>query len=214
MKIRSGLQLAVVLLLISSVTFAQQNIGIGTATPDPSAILDLSSTNKGLLLPRLTKVQRNAILNPKAGLTIFQTDSAPGIYFFDGTKWLLQLMGTTSNSEAIVGSQTFNYTSGVQTFTVPAGVTQINFELYGAQGGSGLYTSTVYDDGGLGGKTTGSLLVSPGDNISVFVGGKPTTVHNNFSGGYNGGGTNVITLGTMGIYSTSGGGGGATTNTR
>ncbi|MBX7218004.1 MAG: hypothetical protein K1X90_13645, partial [Candidatus Kapabacteria bacterium] len=51
------------------------HMGIGTITPDKSAILDLSSTTAGFLMPRLTNAQRNAIVNPATGLMIFNTDT-------------------------------------------------------------------------------------------------------------------------------------------
>lgn len=54
-----------------SIGYAQ--IGIGTSTPDASAILDLSSTSKGLLLPRMTAEQQESILNPAIGLLVFNT---------------------------------------------------------------------------------------------------------------------------------------------
>ena len=63
------------------------NVGIGTTKPDPSALLDLNSTSKGLLLPRMSEAQRNAIKNPAAGLVIFQTDQGVGTYTYDGTTW-------------------------------------------------------------------------------------------------------------------------------
>lgn len=47
------------------------NVGIGTSAPDPTALLDLSATNRGLLIPRLTTAQRNAITNPALSLFIF-----------------------------------------------------------------------------------------------------------------------------------------------
>jgi hypothetical protein len=50
-------------------------VGIGTKTPNPSSILDLTSTNKGLLLPRLTVQQRDSITNPTPGLMIFNLSS-------------------------------------------------------------------------------------------------------------------------------------------
>ncbi|MFN3588807.1 MAG: hypothetical protein ACK4UP_05450 [Spirosomataceae bacterium] len=52
-----------------------QNIGIGTSSPSTSAALDIQSLNRGLLIPRLTEVQRNAISNPANGLLIFNTTS-------------------------------------------------------------------------------------------------------------------------------------------
>jgi hypothetical protein len=64
-----------------------QNIGIGTSTPNPSAMLDISSTAKGLLIPRMTTTQRNAIVNPATGLLIWQTDGTAGFYYYNGNAW-------------------------------------------------------------------------------------------------------------------------------
>jgi len=50
-------------------------VGIGTTTPASSAALDVSSTTQGVLLPRLTTTQRNAIANPVAGLLLYNTSS-------------------------------------------------------------------------------------------------------------------------------------------
>jgi hypothetical protein len=63
---------------------APGNVGIGTTVPNASALVDLTSTTRGLLIPRLSKTQRNAIVSPARGLLIFQTDSLPGFYYFDG----------------------------------------------------------------------------------------------------------------------------------
>ena len=62
------------LLLISTISFAHNNVGIGTTTPDASAVLDLSANDKGILIPRLTSAQRVAIANPANGLMVFDTD--------------------------------------------------------------------------------------------------------------------------------------------
>jgi uncharacterized protein (TIGR02145 family) len=67
-----------------------QNVGIGTNTPNAFAILEVSSTNKGFLPPRMTYVQRNAIVNPAAGLIVYCTDCGlPGgePQYFNGTSW-------------------------------------------------------------------------------------------------------------------------------
>lgn len=61
-------------------------IGIGTSTPHASAILDLSFTNKGMLFPRLTTAQRNAISNPAPGLLIYNSD-ANVLQVYDGSGW-------------------------------------------------------------------------------------------------------------------------------
>ena len=65
--------------------FSQVSINTDGSLPDNSAMLDVKSTAKGVLLPRMTLAQRNAITSPAAGLTIFQTDNTPGIYFNSGT---------------------------------------------------------------------------------------------------------------------------------
>jgi hypothetical protein len=79
-----------VLLLIAvtiNMTAFAQSIAINTdgTNPDSSAILDIKSTAKGLLIPRLTKAQRDAITNPAYGLIIYQTDNTPGLYSFNAT---------------------------------------------------------------------------------------------------------------------------------
>jgi trimeric autotransporter adhesin len=60
------------------------NIGIGTTAPNASALLELSSTSRGLLTPRMTQAQRNAIAAPAQGLLIFQTDGTRGFYYYEG----------------------------------------------------------------------------------------------------------------------------------
>ncbi|HEY0109804.1 MAG TPA: hypothetical protein VGB67_09265 [Fibrella sp.] len=52
-----------------------KQVGIGTVTPDLSAVLDITSTNRGLLLPRLTAAQASAIGSPADGLVLYLTDT-------------------------------------------------------------------------------------------------------------------------------------------
>ncbi len=80
---RTQLVLSVFLIFITGNTFAQ--VGIGTNTPNSAAALDISSSNKGILIPRLTTAQRNAIPNPATGLLIYQTDSTAGFYYNSGS---------------------------------------------------------------------------------------------------------------------------------
>lgn len=63
-----------------------QNIGIGTTTPNSSAQLEVSSINKGLLIPRMTTSQRLAINNPANGLMVYDTDKNE-LYHHNGTSW-------------------------------------------------------------------------------------------------------------------------------
>jgi hypothetical protein len=64
------------------------NVGIGTTSPGASSLLELSSNTKGVVLPRMTKTQRNAIASPVAGMVIYQTDNTPGLRVYDGTNWM------------------------------------------------------------------------------------------------------------------------------
>lgn len=68
-----------VLIICNKIGYSQ--IGIGTNNPDASAKLEINSTTKGFLAPRMTESQRNTIVSPATGLLIFQTDNIPGFYY-------------------------------------------------------------------------------------------------------------------------------------
>ncbi len=63
-----------------------QNIGIGTTTPDPTAKVEIVATDKGILIPRLTTVQRTGIVSPAVGLLVFDTN-LQGFWYWNGTSW-------------------------------------------------------------------------------------------------------------------------------
>ena len=89
MKKIKKLALSVVLIALNFSTLAQ--VGIGTSTPDESAALDVESTTKGILFPRMTKVQRGDISNPVAGLTVYCTDCGDGeLQTYNGSSWVNQ----------------------------------------------------------------------------------------------------------------------------
>jgi len=85
------------LLSIALITFFSatqllaQNIAINStgAAPVASAMLDITSTTSGLLIPRMTAAQKTAIAAPATGLLIYQTDAPAGFYYFDGTIWVM-----------------------------------------------------------------------------------------------------------------------------
>jgi hypothetical protein len=79
-------------------------VGIGTSSVDASAILQIESTSKGVLFPRMTLEQRNIISSPQTGLLIFQTDNTPGFYFYDGSSWLALTGSSDSGSSNGSGS--------------------------------------------------------------------------------------------------------------
>jgi hypothetical protein len=68
--------LSVLCLRISAIVSFSQSVGINKdgSTPDPTAILDVKSTSQGMLVPRMTIAQRNAIATPAEGLMVFCTD--------------------------------------------------------------------------------------------------------------------------------------------
>jgi hypothetical protein len=74
---------------------ANAQIGIGTVTPNASAVLDITSTTQGMLAPRMTTVQRNAIATPADGLIVYDTDLKSFYYYVSTTStWTLINNGT------------------------------------------------------------------------------------------------------------------------
>lgn len=75
---------------------ANAQVGIGTTSPHGSAALEISSTNKGLLIPRVTLANRPSTASATAGLLIYQTDNTPGLYLFNGSAWVALSAGGSS----------------------------------------------------------------------------------------------------------------------
>ncbi|MBE0638103.1 MAG: hypothetical protein IH598_06275, partial [Bacteroidales bacterium] len=78
-------------------------------------------------------------------------------------------------------TETFNYTGAVQTWTVPAGVTSVTIEAWGAQGGANWVNNNNY-----GGYASGILSVTPGQDLNIFVGQQPSGINGGWNGGGNG----------------------------
>lgn len=89
-------KLAIHIILLLSVESFSQNTGISDVinTPAASAVLDVYSTTKGMLTPRLTQAQRTAISSPATGLLVYQTDAVTGFYYYNGTAWTILSSGT------------------------------------------------------------------------------------------------------------------------
>ena len=89
---------------VNLTAFAQ--VGINTNTPEASAALDVTSTEGGILIPRLTETQRDAIASPATGLMIFQTDQTTGFYFYDGAAWAqLRVPASTAGAARMLESE-------------------------------------------------------------------------------------------------------------
>ncbi len=79
--------LIVLLLFSGGLLFSQVAINIDGSLPDNSAMLDVKSTDKGLLPPRMNTIQRDAIASPASGLVIYNTD-CNNIQYFNGAGWV------------------------------------------------------------------------------------------------------------------------------
>ncbi|MFZ1694643.1 MAG: hypothetical protein WAT74_15710 [Flavobacteriales bacterium] len=84
-------------LLSSGKAFSQGNVGINNPTPHAKSLLDLTSSDKGLLAPRMTAAQRTAMF-PGAdatakGMLVYQTDGVQGFYYYDGAAWVMVQSG-------------------------------------------------------------------------------------------------------------------------
>lgn len=75
---------------------AMSQVGVGTSTPESSAILDVSATDKGILFPRLTTAQRIAIASPAPGLYVFDVTTS-SLWYYNGSIWI------NTASEAVLG---------------------------------------------------------------------------------------------------------------
>jgi Flp pilus assembly pilin Flp len=95
------------IILLSVLSMVQAQVGIGTTTPNSSAVLDVTSTSAGLLPPRMNAIQRNAISGPSAGLMIWCTDCGTNgeLQVYNGTSWTNFIGGTrTLSVSAQIGS--------------------------------------------------------------------------------------------------------------
>lgn len=85
-------------------------------------MLDIASTNSGILIPRMTQAERNGISNPATGLVIYQTNNTPGFYYFDGNSWVR----LSTQGESLTGSGTATRVA----FWSGAGTLSSNANLY------------------------------------------------------------------------------------
>lgn len=90
-----------------------QNVGINGsgATPDASAILDVSATDKGILVPRVTTAQKTAISSPATGLLVYDTDLS-AFYYYDGSGWVGITAGGADADWTVSGNDQYSSVSG------------------------------------------------------------------------------------------------------
>ena len=94
--------LGIIFLIIPAGLDAQASINTDNAAPDPSAMLDIQSIDRGFLMPRMTENDRLALSTPANGLLLFQTDNDAGFHYNEGTssipEWARMAIQTSSLS--------------------------------------------------------------------------------------------------------------------
>jgi hypothetical protein len=112
------------LLIVLSSAFAVNaqtgSVGIGTTNPNSSAALDIQSTTKGVLIPRMTTVQRNLIATPPAGLLVYD-NTTNSFWFRNATEWV-ELTDTANNVWKKNGTVAYTTASNVGIGTTTPGL--------------------------------------------------------------------------------------------
>ena len=128
------------LLLFFSVNYLFSQVGIGTTNPNPGAALEIKSTDGAILVPKMTKLQRDAIdvtTNPD-GLLIYQTDNNPGFYFYKAGAWrgfsvdrpVLVPKMVIPRCHKIIGMDTGNKLQGSFTTTIDGVLTTVSWKMF------------------------------------------------------------------------------------
>ncbi len=202
--------LFLLLFLIANFTYAQ--VGIGTTNPDPNAQLELSSTDKGLLMPRMALTATNSPAPLTAhveGMTVYNTATSapgpnqvtPGFYINDGNKWVkTSSEGWTLSGNA--GTNSSNFLGTTDNVPIRFKVNNLSSGIIDPIGKNSFYG---YQAGASG---SGSLNVGMGENV----------LKNNTSGGndvavgynallYNTTGSHTVAIGANALKSNTTGGG-------
>lgn len=138
-----------------------QNVGIGTSTPNPSARLDVSDNQRGILIPRLTTTERNGITNPAHSLLIYNTDCDEYQYYIPGTGWVSLLTSVTAGGGGS-GTLTAYSATGIwaggfiANWSPVAGATSYEVRVYQDCGSSTVVATATFPAG----STSGPVSVS------------------------------------------------------
>ena len=180
-----------------SVPFCQSqrvavNVNVSPLSPPTNVIGDSVLCGQTAVVsatPASTPVHWFPDLTNNTPIAIGSSVFLPAMYGSD------TLFATSSRTNTISGNHSFSFTGSVQTWTVPAGITSVNVDMSGAEGGAAISNPSV-NFGGKGGRVQTTLAVTPGQVLYIYVGEKPTGA----PGGWNGGGS--------GGPNSAGGGGG------
>jgi hypothetical protein len=216
-KISNNLKLTYLSLFLS-LGLSAQNVAINSTgdTAHPSALLDLQSTNRGFLPPRMTTSQRDAITNPAVGLLIFNI-STNCLNMYYGTSWreicetyremratggtITEYIGNGTNGTVGVTYRVHTFTSSgtFQVTNLGSSNGQVDYLVVAGGGGGG---TNGGGGGGAGGVRFGSVTIPVG-NQTIAVGNGGSGSNSAYLAGSNGQNSSLGTL----IVSTGGGAG-------
>ena len=170
-----------VLALLSTSLLHAQSVAINTdgTTAHASALLDIKSSTKGMLAPRMTSLQRAAIATPAAGLFVYDTDTN-SYWYFNGAAWNVLSAGASTNFWSLSGSDIYNNNAGnvgigtAAPFAYGHGgnnrITEISNPNTGSNIQSHLILSTNGTSGSAGGITWASQNVPGTEKRLGFIG--------------------------------------------
>jgi hypothetical protein len=157
---------------ITATTYAQ--VGINNETPDPSAALDITSTTGGLLVPRMTAAQRDAITTPSQGLIIFCTDCASGageLQIKLTSSWKNTIGGDVNDPPPAIGD---TYQGGIVFYLDGSGgglIAALSDQSSGIRWNNGINTTTGATGTaiGTGSSNTGLIIASQGGTAGSYT---------------------------------------------
>ncbi len=158
---------------LGDITPTSVAVNPGGASAHASAALDVASTEKGILIPRMTETERDAISSPATGLMIFQTDGTSGFYYYTGSAWSQVGRDIELN---VTEEQTGNYTVKVDDDIIllnpasPSGLT-VTFPTSGIPVGKKYYLNNLSGTNGIDMSplpiTSGARYINP--TLGFFV---------------------------------------------
>jgi uncharacterized protein (TIGR02145 family) len=152
------------------------NLGVGTTSPNNSAITEMNSTTQGFLPPRMTSAQRDAIQNPANGLMIFNlTSGCPNYY--SNNQWF-EWCGTGVSPSAVISALNCGSSSITGTITSGIAASGVSASVPYTGGNGGSYAAQTISSTGVTGLTatlSSGILANGAGSLSFAITGTPST---------------------------------------